>query len=402
MQVYSHSRLSTFENCPLKFKFKYIDKVETEIEESIESFLGKIVHEVLEKLYRDLKFQKQNSLQDLLNYLDKIWEEKWNDGIIIVREEYSKENYKKMAIKFITDFYNRYKPFNQDKTISIEHRVLINLDKKGRYKLQGYVDRISYNSEGEYEIHDYKTNANLPIQDYLENDRQLALYAIAVKEAYKDAKDVKLVWHFLAFDKEQDSYRSEKQLEQLKKDTIELIKKIENEKKFEARVSKLCDWCEFRPICPKWAHLYKLENKEVNEYLKDSGVKLVNKYSELMMKKNKLMKEIDSDLNKLKEAIIKFSKKEKVDVVFGSDAKINVWIKDVIKFPGKNEEENELLKQLLLKEEIYPYVSNVDAFKLAKMVEQKGLSNELMAKIKKFQRIERIERLYINKINNKK
>ena len=28
MPVYSHSRLSTFEQCPLKFKFRYIDYVE--------------------------------------------------------------------------------------------------------------------------------------------------------------------------------------------------------------------------------------------------------------------------------------------------------------------------------------------------------------------------------------
>ena len=128
----------------------------------------------------------------------------------------------------------------------------------------------------------------------------------------------------------------------------------------------------------------------------------VNKYSEVMIKKNKLMKEINDELDKLKEAIIKFSEKEKVDVVFGSDAKVNVWIRDVIKFPGKNEEENEALKKILLNEEIYPYISNIDAFKLAKVVEQKGLSKDLLAKIKKFQRMERIERLYLNKINNER
>ena len=50
MKTYSHSRLSTFEQCPLKFKFQYIDKIE-KAEESVEAFMGKRVHEVLEKLY---------------------------------------------------------------------------------------------------------------------------------------------------------------------------------------------------------------------------------------------------------------------------------------------------------------------------------------------------------------
>ena len=69
MTVYSHSRLSTFEQCPQKFKLHYIDKVETEIEESVEAFMGVRVHETLEKHYRDLQYQKKNSLEDLLAFL---------------------------------------------------------------------------------------------------------------------------------------------------------------------------------------------------------------------------------------------------------------------------------------------------------------------------------------------
>jgi hypothetical protein len=64
MTVYSHSRLSCYEQCPARFKLQYIDKVETEVEQSVEAFLGVRVHEALEKLYRDLGFQKKDSLED--------------------------------------------------------------------------------------------------------------------------------------------------------------------------------------------------------------------------------------------------------------------------------------------------------------------------------------------------
>ena len=64
MTIYSHSRLNTFEQCPQKFKLKYIDKVETDVEESVEAFLGSRAHETLEKLYRDLQYQKENILDD--------------------------------------------------------------------------------------------------------------------------------------------------------------------------------------------------------------------------------------------------------------------------------------------------------------------------------------------------
>ena len=40
LTVYSHSRLSSFENCPAQFRYRYIDKVETETE-GVEAFVGK-------------------------------------------------------------------------------------------------------------------------------------------------------------------------------------------------------------------------------------------------------------------------------------------------------------------------------------------------------------------------
>ena len=44
-QIFSHSRLSNFENCPLKFKYRYVLKIETDVE-GIEGFMGKRAHEV--------------------------------------------------------------------------------------------------------------------------------------------------------------------------------------------------------------------------------------------------------------------------------------------------------------------------------------------------------------------
>ncbi len=220
MPIYSHSKLSTFEQCPNKYKLHYIDKVETEAEQSIEAFLGSRAHETLEKLYRDLDYQKKNTLEELLIYLNSQWKKNWTKSIIIVKEEYNQDNYRKMAEKYITDYYKRYDPFTKGKTISIEDRILINLDESGDYKLQGFIDRLTETKDGYYEIHDYKTNSRLPLPQYIENDRQLALYSIGVKKRYPDVKDVRLIWHFLKFDKEIDSTRTDKELENLKKNTI--------------------------------------------------------------------------------------------------------------------------------------------------------------------------------------
>jgi putative RecB family exonuclease len=316
MTVYSHSRLSYYEQCPQKYKLQYIDKVETEIEESVEAFLGSRVHEALEKLYRDVQHQKLNSLEELLSFLQDEWKQNWSGDIVIVNSEYNQDNYLKMAKKYITDYYNRYKPFNKDKTVALEERILIDLDEDGAYKLQGYIDRLTEKKDGYYEIHDYKTNSRLPLADYIKTDRQLALYMIGVKNNYPDVKSVGLIWHFLKFDKEIDSTRTNKELEALKLDTIKLIDEIESDETFIARPGYLCTWCEYKSCCRQWSHLYKIKEKPENEYLSDSGVKLVNMYAELKNKQKQADLEIDSELQKLEEAIIKFAENEKIDCVF--------------------------------------------------------------------------------------
>jgi putative RecB family exonuclease len=251
MTVYSHSRLSCYEQCPQKFKLQYIDKIQTEAEQTVEAFLGTQVHEALEKLYRDLMYQKTNSLEDLLAFFTNEWTANWNDDILIVNQQYHADNYRDMGKKYLTDYYHRYHPFDQGKTIALEENIKITLDAEGRYKLQGYIDRLTELKDGFYEIHDYKTNSRLPLVEYLRTDRQLALYMIGVKNQYPDVKDVHLIWHFLKFDKEIDSTRTDQELLQLKKDTISLIDTIENDEHFEAHPGFLCDWCEYQSYCPQ-------------------------------------------------------------------------------------------------------------------------------------------------------
>ncbi|GAI49756.1 unnamed protein product, partial [marine sediment metagenome] len=149
-----------------------------------------------------------------------------------------------------------------------------------------------------------------------------------------DVKDVRLVWHFLAFDKEVDSTRTDEELEALKKDVIALIEKIESDDKFAANHSLLCDWCEFKPICRQWSHLYMIKEKPENEYLGDPGVKLVNRYAELKQKQKQITLDLYAEIEKLEESLINFAEKEGVDVVFGSKNKVRIKETEQNKFPA--------------------------------------------------------------------
>jgi len=262
MPTYSHSRLSTFEQCRLKYKYRYIDKIKPEIEKTIESLLGSIVHEVLEYLYEEIKKEKIPSMDDILIIYINKWKEGYNEKIVIVKNNLSEKDYFNKGINFLVTYYTRHRPFD-DNTLETEKRIDVNLDEEKNYKIIGYVDRISYNIKNkEYEIHDYKTANSLPSKEKIENDRQLALYSIAIKEIFGKEKNVCLVWHYLAHDKKICSRRTNEQLEQLKKEIISLINKIESTKEFPSNKSILCNWCEYKSTCPEWSFE---KNKKENQ-----------------------------------------------------------------------------------------------------------------------------------------
>ena len=396
MTVYSHSRLSCYEHCPQRFKFQYIEKIETEQEQTVEAFLGIRVHEALEKLYRDLQYQKQNSLEDILRFVQDQWTAEWTDDIIIVKKEYRPENYLNMAQKYLSDYYERYHPFTQGRTVALEELIRITLDEEGRYKLQGYIDRLTETTPGSYEIHDYKTNSRLPLGDYIQSDRQLALYMIGVKDQYPDVKDVRLIWHFLKFDKEIDSTRTDEELARLKHDTIQLIETIEQDDCFKATPGFLCEWCEFKSCCPQWSHQSMLKEKPANEYLKDPGVSLVNQYAEIKAAQKLANMQWDMELAKLEEALISFAEHERIEVVFGSENKVRITETEKLSFPSKNSAQRRQLEDLLRSLGKFEEVSQLDTTALGKIIEENAWEPDLLSTVKQFVNVEQKKRLYLS------
>jgi len=248
MTVYSPSRLDTFRKCQLQYKFHYIDKIEVEEVQGIEMFMGSLVHEVLEQHYKDLELSKPKSLEDLLKYFRESWEKNWTDDIRIMKKGFTRKNYLETGEKCLQDYYLRYQPF-KDRTIGLELNVSAPLDKEEDINISGYIDRLAEPEDGIFEIHDYKTGAWLRKPKDLKGDRQLSLYQIAVEHTWPKAKKVRLIWHYLAFDKELSIIRSRKEVEEIRRETVDLIKQIENTKDFYPNKSGLCGWCDYLEIC---------------------------------------------------------------------------------------------------------------------------------------------------------
>jgi len=397
MPSFSHSKIGAFEACKLRYKFAYIDKIKVEAEDTIETYLGSMVHDALEKLHRDKRFEKLMTLEELLAYFNKIWEENWKDSVIIVKKDYTADNYRKMGERMLTDYYNRHKPFDQGRIIGLETQDFLPLDDQGKYKFHIRIDRLMDMGDGLYEVHDYKTGSSLSKQEELDKDRQLAMYSQWVRQNFKDFKKVRLVWHFLAFDKEMDSYRTKEELENLREEILSQIAEIESTEDFPANVSWLCDWCLYKSICPMWKHEVELEEKPENEYLNDPGLKLVDAYVELKEKIDAYRKEAEEELEKIREALIAFSERKGVQVVSGSKSKISVKAFETIKLPNKNTKERAELIGTLKKLGRLDDVLGFNTYALVKILKKKEWKKEELDQLEKFWTAEKNYRLTVTK-----
>jgi len=390
--IYSHSQLAAYENCPLKYKFIYRDKIKR-YTEGVEAFLGSRVHEVLQKCYEDSKRGKINPLADLLAHFDAIWEKNWHEEIAIVRTGMTADHYRISGHKMLTAYYARHSPFDKDITVATEELVSFSIDNE-RHRLRGYIDRISRTPDGAYHINDYKTSASLPTQSDADADRQLALYQIALRQRWPHANTVHLVWHYLAFDCALISHRSPEALAKLERDTARLIDEIEATQNFPPKESALCNWCEYSDLCPNRKHLHTVEALPANKFLGEPGVVIVNRYAELKEK----AKEIEEEVTLLKEALLNYCQENKLSVVRGSDHKVRVKREEKLKFPGKSEPRRAELEEKLIKIGKLAEVSQLDTTALTRAVTEERWGKALSQDIAAYGTIEETSAVYLSKL----
>jgi putative RecB family exonuclease len=343
MATYSHSRVSTYENCPYQYKLRYIDRKKPEIPTTIEAFMGSMVHESLEHLYKLKKFKKRIAKASIIKFYRDLWVKNYSDDILIVKadgEGVKADNYRKMGEKFISDYFERMKPFEQMTILGLETMDRMTLPDGNQWHVR--IDKLGCDSEGNYFVCDYKTNARMKDQEEADEDRQLALYSLWVKDKFKDAKSVKLIWHMLAFNKDAVSERTDEQLKKLQDDVCAKIKEIENATEFPRKQTALCNYCGFKSECPSFKHEAELEKiEDVKKFKEDEGVKLVDEFSEVKTK----LTEYKKAEEEFKKSLIQYAKQFGVDVVYGSNKKCSVKEIDKIVLPENKEELIKLMKE---------------------------------------------------------
>jgi len=261
----SYSQINTFINCPHKYKLIYIDKIQSN-SESIESYMGKVVHEVLEWMYNK---KKNYYIWDIIeDKYKKKWNENWHPYIYIapIRKKYDKSYFMNLGLECLRNYYRNNSGPNISTENLVGNEIAVNT-RIGKYTFKGIIDRVDENEEY-IEIHDYKTGKP-NTERMMKKDMQLIIYLLAIKPKYPNKK-IALNWHFL-----KNKNKKEQHIRIVfDTDNIELIKEnilshahniksAIKQDNFPPKESFLCYWCYLWNDCEA-KNIYNKINPSIN------------------------------------------------------------------------------------------------------------------------------------------
>ena len=242
----SSSSIETYNNCPLKFKYKYIDKIEEKDRKPFFS-LGNTLHKVLE-LYHS---GKNKSIDKLFELLKLNWD---SYGYEFEMEE---QQYLEDANEMLNKYFN-YMKDKKDFVFSTEENFTFELS---NCNIKGRCDRIDVTNDNKIKIIDYKTSKKKISTKEALSSIQLGIYAMYVKKTDLKNKDGRklgnlpdeLIYLFLRFDDPEVSihFTNEQILEFEYK--IESIATKILSKQFDPIKGYHCNFCDYKDlICTVW------------------------------------------------------------------------------------------------------------------------------------------------------
>jgi putative RecB family exonuclease len=214
----------------------------------IEAFTGSMVHLSLQHLYQRVGEGEVPGADDLQAHFLKAWEENYDPARVkVINKGYEASDHLLRGRTALLAYHRRHHPFDRGQTVGLEKEIEFTMG--GRHQFIGVIDRLTALGEGVYEVVDYKTGRRLPTPGDLKKDRQLGLYEVGVRQNFPDAREVRLVWHYLSHDKELRSSRQGDDLRILEKEVCDVVERIESAASFPCRRGPLCRWCEYQQLC---------------------------------------------------------------------------------------------------------------------------------------------------------
>jgi len=306
MARYSVSQVQVYLQCPLKYRYRYVDKIPVpEFVETMDTLLWTLVHESLQNLYNNINIfktpTKEEFIEDYYNIRAKKEKEIAKNWWEILNHyaDLTIDDFKRRGEFYLSRYYDRYTPFKDLQVISTEKQIYFQLD-EWIYFLW-FIDRLDKVWDT-FVINDYKTSKNLPTEEKDQYIEQLTLYWLWIQQKYaKYFKKLKAKLYFLHFNIEDEWDITEEKMEEVKNKYLNIIWEIEqnrvqylmwSKKVFWANQSSLCLWCDYQSICPLFTAINS--GDEVEWELSDKCITaLVDEFIEISDKISELEKEKD-------------------------------------------------------------------------------------------------------------
>ncbi len=260
----SYSSYRTYLECPLRWKFLYVDRL-PEAPRGYFTF-GRVIHTVLEALVRPLvvpsarrvsEAESQRTLDDwqstappaptewmtreaLLDYYERSW---LSDGYGSAEEE---ARYRSLGRDLLSRYYDRIAE-ERPTPIAVEEHLEATWD---GIPVHGYIDRIDRTQGGGLEIVDYKTSRELSHEDARDSD-QLTLYQVLVERNYSEPVAGLTLYHLRSLKPLRAPPRAPTALSVLHERMGTVSDGIRSEA-FEPTPGRHCTRCDFRSRCPEF------------------------------------------------------------------------------------------------------------------------------------------------------
>lgn len=345
----SYSGLNTYQSCPLKYKYQNIDKIKAP--KNIDALFGSSVHASLKFMFQ--KGPLYPAIDQVIDFFRTIWEQKKLPMESDALDSSAETVYYKEGISILEKFYKSNPPWNFN-VADMESWFEFDVDDPKtdeKHTVSGIMDRIDKTEDGGFEIIDYKTKRKLPSQKDIDNDLQMSIYQLGLmkKWPHLSADKIKLSFYFLKHGEKISTSRTPDQIAETKKlilDTIrDISEKIKNNGEFPPSPSPLCDWCEYKQICPMWRHMYRKQNEKDKIKNQEELNQIIGEYFRLKDQNSQNNDRLDD----LKTFVYGFMDEQGVERVFNSDGYLtrttkekNVYdlekVKEVLKPVGKWDE----------------------------------------------------------------
>ena len=202
-RLFSFSELSTINECPMQYYFQYIKKIRGR--DNVYSFLGGIVHNLIEKFYLE-QITKEQMISTFITEFNNC------------QYTFDKESIKNNYFNSVLDYLERLILFKGIKFIQEElvDFPLKNISEEfSNFTFHGFIDLILYHKDGTLSIIDYKTSTKYTGEDKLKKSFQLVLYAMALES--KGHKIKHIAWDFIKSCKIEFTYKSSKKTKTIKR-----------------------------------------------------------------------------------------------------------------------------------------------------------------------------------------